>query len=145
MHRRTTFTLRITALAPIAALCLLAGCASTVTDTATGPVDEKRLEGAPFLGQWKSELDGAILTLEPTGVFSVEKPAAGAQAARSVVGTWTFDGTDASFTNLRESPLCADVTGVYRVELVRTTLRFAKRSDECPTREEHMAWPWVRP
>lgn len=135
-----TILLSIAALASIAS----AACSSTETDTATGPVNEKALESAPFLGVWRSELDGAVLTLEPTGMFSVDIPAKGAAAARGAVGTWTFDGTDAVFTNLHASSTCPDEPGAYRVELVRDTLRFTKVRDTCAPREEHMAWPWTR-
>jgi hypothetical protein len=131
---------------PVATLvtALLAACSSTQTDTATGPVNEKALESAPFLGVWRSELDGAMLTLEPTGMFSVEIPAKGNAPARGAVGTWTFDGTDAVFTNLHASASCPDEPGAYRVELMRDTLRFTKVRDTCAPREEHMAWPWTR-
>lgn len=128
-------SLSLAALAP----ALLAACSATQTDTATGPVDEKALESAPFLGAWRSELDGSVLTLESTGLFSVDAPARGA------VGTWTFDGTDAVFTNLHASASCPDEPGAYRVELVRDTLRFTKLRDDCAPREELMAWPWTRP
>ena len=148
------------------ALVLLAGCAST-NDAPVVDLDAQI--AVQLAGRWESELDGAILTFEPTGIFSVERPARGATPAATVVGRWTLeegspdgreadaaDAADAAdddatesgtivFENLRGSAACSGVRGTYAAEVVRDTVRFTKRADDCPSREEHMAWPWRKP
>ncbi len=126
----------------------LAGCASTV-ESVDGETKTSAMTEAPFLGSWTSELDGARLVIEPTGIFSVDVPAKGDKPARSAVGRWTTEETSGDsrtvvFANLGGSGSCAEIPGTYRFELVRDTLRFELVRDECPGRQEHMAWPWRR-
>ena len=128
-----------------AAACLsLASLPACSSATRAGAVDVQALENAPFLGTWTSELDGAVLALEPTGLFSIDVPARGTAPARAVVGRWTLDaeGSAATFTNLGGAAMCAEIPGVYAFEVVRDTVRFTKVKDNCPAREEHMAWGW---
>lgn len=159
---RTRTMPRIAPVLACTALVLLASCASTNDAPA---VDLDAPIAVQLAGQWESELDGAILILEPTGIFSVERPARGATPAATVVGRWTLeegsaDGREADaaatdddatesgiivFENLRGSAACSGVRGVYAAEVVRDTVRFTKRADDCPSREEHMAWPWRKP
>ena len=126
-----------------AALALPAGCASTPR---AGEVDVAALEASPILGAWTSELDGAVLALEPTGLFSIDVPARGTAPARAVVGRWTVseEGATATFTNLAGSASCPEIPGSYTFEVVRDTVRFTKVKDDCAAREEHMAWPWKK-
>ena len=126
-----------------ACVALPAGCASAPR---AGEVDAAVLEASPLLGSWTSELDGATLALEPTGLFSIDVPARGTAPARAVVGRWTAseDGAAATFTNLAGSAACAEIPGSYTFEVVRDTVRFTKAKDDCAAREEHMAWPWKR-
>lgn len=132
----------------LATLLMLMGCASTTSDSSNGPVDDTLLAEAPFAGNWRSELDGSTLTIEVTGIFAIERPATGDRSQNkgvgNSVGSWTFDGTNARFTNLRENKECADLTGTYTAEVVRDTVRFTKVQDDCASREELMAWPWTR-
>jgi len=126
----------------------LAGCASTV-ESVDGETKTSAMTEAPFLGSWTSELDGARLVVEPTGIFSVDVPAKGDKPARSAVGRWMMEETPEDrkavvFANLAGSGSCAEIPGTYRFELVRDTLRFELVRDECPGRQEHMAWPWTR-
>jgi hypothetical protein len=135
-------------------LALATGCASTNDAPA---VDLDAPLAAQLAGRWESELDGAVLLLEPTGIFSVDRPARGATPAGTVVGRWSLvDGDDGDangdgepdtlvFENLRGSSACEGVRGTYAAEVVRDTVRFTKRADDCPSREEHMAWPWKKP
>ncbi len=136
----------------VATLIMFTGCASTTSDSSTGPVDDTMLADAPFAGSWRSELDGSTLTIEVTGIFAIERPSASDldntnrnnNRKNNSVGSWTFDGTTARFTNLRETNECADLTGSYTAEVVRDTVRFTKVQDDCASREELMAWPWTR-
>jgi len=127
----------------LASLVSLAACSSAPR---AGAVDTKALESAPFLGAWTSDLDAATLTIEPTGLFSIDVPARGETPARSVVGRWNLDdsGGIATFTNLGAAAMCAEVPGSYAFEIVRDTVRFTKVKDNCPAREEHMAWAWKK-
>ncbi|MBI1302627.1 MAG: hypothetical protein GC172_02405 [Phycisphaera sp.] len=132
----------------VASAVLPAGCASAPR---AGEVDAAVLEASPLLGSWTSELDGATLALEPTGLFSIDVPARGTAPARAVVGRWMVseDGAageraTATFTNLAGSAACAEIPGSYTFEVVRDTVRFTKVKDDCAAREEHMAWPWKR-
>jgi hypothetical protein len=121
----------------------LTGCSSSI-DTADGATKSDTLADAPFVGAWKSELDGATAIIEPTGIFSVDVPARGDKPARSAVGRWTYNGEVVTFTNLSNTATCADVPGAYKAEVVRDVVRFELVRDECATRQEHMAWPWTR-
>ena len=91
-----------------------------------GAIDTKALENAPFVGAWTSDLDAATLTVEPTGLFSIDVPARGETPARSVVGRWNLDdsGGIVTFTNLGATAMCAEVPGSYAFEIVRDTVRF---------------------
>jgi len=127
---------------------VLVGCASTV-ESVEGETKTSAMTEAPFLGSWTSELDGARLVVEPTGIFSVDVPAKGDKPARSAVGRWMMEETPEDrkavvFANLAGSGSCAEIPGTYRFELKRDTLRFELVRDECPGRQEHMAWPWTR-
>jgi hypothetical protein len=129
------------------AVCLLLAPLSACSSAPrTDAVDTKALEDAPFVGAWMSDLDGATLTIEPTGLFSIDVPARGETPARSVVGRWNLDdsGGIATFTNLGGAAACAEVPGSYAFEVVRDTVRFTKVKDNCPAREEHMAWGWKK-
>ena len=137
---------RILCLTPIVMFAFLANasCSST-TETVDGTNDDALLENAPFLGAWTSELDGSTLTIESTGIFGLDIPAKGDQAASGVVGRWAFDGAVVTFVNLHDTTACADVPGAYKAEIVRETARFELIKDECVGRQPRMAWPWKRP
>lgn len=124
--------------ASLALLAAVAGCAGT--PKASAP------ESAPIVGTWTSDLDGATLAVEGTGLFSIDVPARASAAAHAVVGRWTYDedAKSATFTNLAGSAACPEVPGEYKVEIVRDTVRFNKVKDSCPAREEHMAWAWKK-
>jgi hypothetical protein len=143
-------SLRSTALRPFGAFLTLVACATLPAGCASTPrageVDVAALEVSPILGAWTSELDGAVLALEPTGLFSIDVPARGTAPARAVVGRWRVseEGATATFTNLAGSASCAEIPGSYTFEVVRDTVRFTKAKDDCAAREEHMAWPWKK-
>ena len=146
MRARTNSAVRLIAFRTLASVVVgftLAGCASP-EDTRGGVIDSQDLEKAPFVGTWTSDLDGAMLEIEPTGVFAIDVPAKGAEPARGAVGRWNWNGAEVVFTNLRGAGPCADLPGVYGAEVVRDTVRFTLVRDECAPREEHMAWPWRR-
>ena len=131
----------VAASAALVSLASLPACSSAPR---AGAIDTKALENAPFVGAWTSDLDAATLTVEPTGLFSIDVPARGETPARSVVGRWNLDdsGGIVTFTNLGATAMCAEVPGSYAFEIVRDTVRFTKVKDNCPAREEHMAWGW---
>jgi hypothetical protein len=146
---------RSTASRALCAFLALAACAALPAACTSAPrageVDAAVLEASPLLGSWTSELDGATLALEPTGLFSIDVPARGTAPARAVVGRWTVseDGAageraTATFTNLAGSAACAEIPGSYTFEVVRDTVRFTKVKDDCAAREEHMAWGWKK-
>jgi hypothetical protein len=129
-----------------AVLLPASGCASGSRDGDASAADMNAMEKAPFLGAWTSDLDGATLTIEATGIFSIDVPARSNAAAHAVVGRWTCDGDAKTviFTNLAGAQSCPEVPGTYAVEVVRDTVRFTKSKDACPAREEHMAWGWKK-
>ncbi|MFM7134246.1 MAG: hypothetical protein ACKO0W_08015 [Planctomycetota bacterium] len=125
-------------LAAILATAFLAACSATVeipSATSAKPL---------HLGAWKSELDGTLLVIEEDGRFTVERPAVGAEPARGVIGRWRLDDGDVVFANAADAATCAGVDGRYAARVVRDTARFVEIDDDCPAREEHMAWPWKR-
>lgn len=138
-----TVSLIVAASAACLSLASLSACSSA---PAVGDVDTRALENAPFVGAWTSDLDAATLTIEPTGLFSIDVPARGGTPARSVVGRWNLDdsGGIVTFTNIGSASACAEVPGDYAFEIVRDTVRFTKVKDNCPAREEHMAWGWKK-
>jgi hypothetical protein len=130
-----------------AAACLsLASLPACSSATRAGAVDVQALENAPFLGTWTSDLDGATLAIESTGIFSIDAPARAGAAAHTAVGRWSFDveSKAVTFTNLSASSACGDLPGTYVADVVRDTVRFTKVKDNCAAREEHMAWPWKK-
>ncbi|MCX5652627.1 MAG: hypothetical protein NTU45_14760 [Planctomycetota bacterium] len=141
---RLPVALIVAASAAFVSLASLPACSSAPR---AGAVDTKALENAPFAGAWTSDLDAATLTIEPTGLFSIDVPARGETPARSVVGRWNLDdsGGIVTFTNLGATAMCAEVPGSYAFEIVRDAVRFTKVKDNCPAREEHMAWGWKKP
>jgi len=92
-----------------------------------------------IVGAWISELDGTKLVFEKDGVFRIEPNGNGA-----FTGRWSIDGGAVALMNDATAPGCTEVTGKYKPEVVRDTVRFTQVSDNCPAREEHMAWPWKR-
>ena len=138
-----TVSLIVAASAACLSLASLTACSSAPRG---GDVDTNALENAPFVGAWTSDLDAATLTIEPTGLFSIDVPARGEAPARSVVGRWNLDdsGGIVTFTNIGASAMCGEVPGDYAFEIVRDTVRFTKVKDNCPAREEHMAWGWKK-
>jgi hypothetical protein len=140
---RLPVALIVAASAAFVSLASLPACSSAPR---AGAIDTKALENAPFVGAWTSDLDAATLTVEPTGLFSIDVPARGETPARSVVGRWNLDdsGGIVTFTNLGATAMCAEVPGSYAFEIVRDTVRFTKVKDNCPAREEHMAWGWKK-
>ena len=115
----------------MATLPLLAACASMPS------ADEvARMGSAAIVGSWTSALDETMLVVQKDGSFTV------ARGETRVAGRWSLEGTAVRFRNDGEP--CAGVEGAYVPEVVRDTVRFTKRGDDCPVREEHMAWPWKR-
>jgi hypothetical protein len=141
-----TVSLIVTASAAFVSLASLVSLTACSSAPRAGEVDTGALEKAPFLGTWTSDLDAATLSIEPTGLFSIDVPARGETPARSVVGRWNLDdsGGIATFTNLGGPAACAEIPGSYAFEIVRDTVRFTKVKDNCPAREEHMAWAWKK-
>lgn len=115
----------------IALAALLSSCASTPSAKEVASLGTTALVGA-----WTSELDETRLTIAKDGSFTVER------GEKRVTGRWATDGDAILLTNAGEP--CAGIEGAYVPEVVRNTVRFTKRSDDCPAREEHMAWPWKR-
>ena len=121
-------TLRTLALSGIS---FLAACASIPSAE-----EVTRMGSSAIVGAWTSELDETRLTVAKDGSFKVER------GGTSVAGRWSLDGAAVVFENDGEP--CAGIEGAYVPEVVRDTVRFTKRGDDCPAREEHMAWPWKR-
>ena len=115
----------------IALAALLSACASTPSAKEVASLGTTAL-----VGTWISELDEARLTIAKDGSFTAER------GEKRATGHWTTDGNAIVLTNTGEP--CAGIEGAYVPEVVRDTVRFTMRRDDCPAREEHMAWPWKR-
>lgn len=62
---------------------------------------------------------------------------AGESGLSGVVGTYTIDGNEITFTDVEGAAACSEadgVTGVYRVNVAGDLLRFARVSDSCAAR-----------
>lgn len=120
----------------IAVLLLLPGCASIPSATEVAALGTNAL-----VGTWNSVLDNTRLTVAKDGSFRLDKG-----ATQIASGHWRTEGTAVVFIDDPSSTGgCAGVEGSYAPEIVRDTVRFTKSSDDCPAREERMAWPWKRP
>lgn len=120
----------------IAILLLLSGCASIPSANEVAKLGTNAL-----VGTWTSVLDNSRLTVAKDGSFRLEQG-----TALIAVGRWRSEGTAVVFIDEASSTQgCAGVEGSYSPEIVRDTVRFTKSNDDCPTREERMAWPWKRP
>jgi len=109
----------------------LCACASTPSAR-----EVERLGTAAIVGEWTSELDHSVLTVSKDGRFTLTR------GSVVVTGRWSNDAGAVVFSN--DGVPCADIDGAYTPEVVRDTVRFTKRGDDCAEREERMAWPWKR-
>jgi hypothetical protein len=140
---RPTVTARI---ARLACAWTLLGCAGFMQACASVPSAREvaRMGVHALVGTWTSELDETTLTVREDGTFIVERPARGTRPAASASGRWLPSGESVVLRNDASAAVCTDVEGTYTPEIVRDTVRFTLVSDDCPPREEHMAWPWRR-
>jgi len=120
---------RVFAALSIVALLPLGGC--------LGSESTKALD---ITGQWRSEIDESIMSIEPSGLFAVDIP--GERLA--IIGTVTVDGARASFRNRPETKLCVDDDGVYDIEIIDERMIAREVRDTCPSRVLHMSRPWRR-
>ena len=135
INRRTIAIL--SALLPIAGV--LTACASTPTAR-----EVAALGAYALVGTWTSELDNTTLTVAKDGTFRLDRAATTVKPSLAIAGQWSLDGNSVVFRNAAGSGACEGVDGAYTPEVVRDTVRFTKRQDDCPAREEHFAWPWTR-
>ena len=121
----------------LALAAFLASCASTPTAK-----EVEKLGPAAIVGVWTSELDHTVLTVCKDGTFTV------VHGDATATGHWSThsapDGAASTVEFTNDGDPCAGIAGTYTPEVVRDTVRFTKRYDDCATREEHMAWPWTR-
>jgi hypothetical protein len=133
-------------IARLACAWTLLGCAGVLPACASVPSAREvaRMGVHALVGTWTSELDETTLTVREDGTFIVERPARGTRPAASASGRWLPSGESVVLRNDASAAVCTDVEGTYTPEIVRDTVRFTLVSDDCPPREEHMAWPWRR-
>ncbi|MEY3026892.1 MAG: hypothetical protein RLZZ238_1789 [Planctomycetota bacterium] len=129
---------RIATLLLVAAAPLASACSSTPSAR-----EVERLGVRSVVGAWTSELDGSVATFADDGSYRLERTARGTMPAIAVEGRWSDRGTAIAIIDERGSP-CGGAEGVYEPEVVRDTVRFTLRRDECAEREERFAWPWRR-
>ncbi len=129
-------SLRFIHRALLSSCLLLAACATTPSAKSVALLGPHAL-----IGSWKSELDDSVLTVERAGAFRIERA-----NAPTATGRWSLEGSAVVFVSDAPASLtdCANIEGAYLPEVVRDTVRFTKLRDDCPAREESMAWPWRR-
>lgn len=121
---------RVAVLAFSAVACvLLQGCQT-----------EGQNKAIDITGQWRSEIDESVMSIEPSGLFALDIPG----ERLSIIGTAAIDGSRVSFRNRPETKLCVDDDGVYEIAIVNERMIATVVRDTCPSRVLHMSRPWKR-
>ncbi|MFO0963966.1 MAG: hypothetical protein U0625_13820 [Phycisphaerales bacterium] len=127
-----------TRLALAAAACavplVLTGCDS-------GPQKAAELD-ALLVGSWRSPVDGSVLNLTATGLYTLTMR----DQPRAVVGSyeWAPKTRTITLSTRHESPLCADDLGIYLIAVSGQTLDAQVQRDTCERRKSIFSRPFTR-
>jgi hypothetical protein len=99
-----------------------------------------RIADARLAGSWRNA-DGAVLSAEDTGIFTLLRPGA---RQRPVVGEYTFDGESAIFRFRLESRMCSDDPGQYALAFTDGSFVASVMRDPCAERRALVEGTWTR-
>jgi hypothetical protein len=115
---------------PACLILALAGCASD-----PGPIASPAI-----CGSWR-HADGATLSCEDTGLMVLQRSG---PKERPIVGTYTFDGDQATFREQLGAGDCSDATGTYTLRVRDDAFEAIAVRDACVTRRKTLEGAWTR-
>ena len=97
---------------------------------------------AAVVGEWRAAANGTTITFSRSGLYSIaikEQP-------RPVMGSFTFDpeGGNLVMQTRRESPMCADDIGQYKVRIGSMTMDVELVRDTCAGRSKLLVTSFER-
>ena len=97
---------------------------------------------AAVVGDWRAATNGTMITFSRSGLYSIaikEQP-------RPVMGSFTFDPEEGTLVmqTRRESPMCADDIGQYKVRIGSMTMDVELVRDTCVPRSKLMVTSFER-
>ena len=97
---------------------------------------------AAVVGDWRAAANGTTITFSRSGLYSIaikEQP-------RPVMGSFTFDPEQGTLVmqTRRESPMCADDIGQYKVRIGSMTMDVELVRDTCAPRSKLMVTSFER-
>jgi hypothetical protein len=94
------------------------------------------------VGEWRAPANGTVITFSRSGLYSIFVK----DQTRPVMGSFTFDPEEGTLVmqTRRESPMCADDIGQYKVHIGSLTMDVALVRDTCDARSKFMAVPFER-
>jgi alpha-beta hydrolase superfamily lysophospholipase len=95
-----------------------------------------------FETTWVSNMDGAMLTINPNGTFTIDFPSV--ESTAFTQGTYKIEGNKIIFLNKPGSDICDGIEGTYRINLKDNALEFSLISDKCKSRKKHFKEGWFR-
>ena len=95
-----------------------------------------------FETTWVSNMDGAMLTINPNGTFTIDYPSV--ESTASTQGTYKIEGNKIIFLYKPDSDVCGGIEGTYRINLKDNALEFSLISDKCKSRKKHFKEGWFR-
>ena len=91
---------------------------------------------------WISNMDGAMLTINPNGTFTIDFPSV--ESTASTKGTYKIEENKIIFLYKPDSDVCDGIEGTYRINLKDNVLEFLLISDKCKSRKKHFKEGWFR-
>ena len=93
-----------------------------------------------FETTWVSNMDGAMLTINSNGTFTIDFPSI--ESTASIKGTYEIEGNKIIFLYKPDSDICDGIEGTYRINLKDNILEFLLISDKCKSRKKHFKEEW---
>jgi hypothetical protein len=95
-----------------------------------------------FETTWVSNMDGAMLTINSNGIFTIDFPSVEPKACTQ--GTFKIEENKIIFLYKPDSDICSGIEGTYRINLKDNVLEFSLISDKCKSRKKHFKEGWFR-
>ena len=97
---------------------------------------------AAVVGDWRAAANGTMITFSRSGLYSI----AIKEQTRPVMGSFTFDPEEGNLVmqTRRESPMCADDIGQYKVRIGSMTMDVELVRDTCAARSKLLVTSFER-
>jgi len=94
------------------------------------------------VGDWRAAANGTVITFSQSGLYSI----AIKDQKRPVMGSFTFDPDEGTLVmqTRRESPMCADDIGQYKVRIGSMTMDVELVRDTCAARSKLLVTSFER-